>query len=132
MPEDYGDAKAFAQSMSRAFHEELAKAFAPRINGELKTKPQRTLAQCRELAMFCNTELEDLHLAIRCPGTNINGSLSADISSQEFDAPRFRIRAHGGRVTHTSRDLPKLEVMECTRRQFVPRFPGSPGSDRER
>jgi hypothetical protein len=78
--------------------------------------PQRTHEQCRALASYCNSELHDLHLCIRCPRTGKAATLITDVRSQEEDAPRFRLQLREGRGkqarTYTSRDLPRLELME--------------------
>jgi len=122
LPADYADAKRAADMLRQVFHEELAKAFAPRLNARLSQLPQATLEQCRDLASFCNSELDDLHLRIRCPRTGLGAILIVDTRSQEQDAPRFRLQTRGSRGdvarTYTSRELPVVELIEDSPRQL--------------
>jgi hypothetical protein len=129
LPKEYGQAKAALAELSRTFHQDVAVAFTPRLNQRLEEMAQHTLEQCRDLASFCNSELHDLHLCIRCPRTGNPATLITDIRSLEQDAPRFRLQLRGARGkvtrTYTSRELPRLELMEDS-----PRHEGLRGSGR--
>jgi hypothetical protein len=115
LPNDYAQAKQVALELSRVFHEELGKAFAPRLNTQLRKMPTHNLEDCRKIAAFCNAELDDLHLRIRCPNTGLGAILVCDTHSQEYDAPRFRLqmRTEGHlRRTVSWSELPKLELVQ--------------------
>jgi hypothetical protein len=115
MPNDYESAKEYATEATELFHQELASAFAPHINKKLAALPHGTLEQCRTLATFCNSELSELHLRIRCTRTGLGAILVVDIRNQEQDAPRFRLQATGLDGKHvrsyTSRELPVIELI---------------------
>lgn len=116
LSDDYDIARDETSKLSRAFHAELATAFASRLNARLQELPRANVDECRKVANFCNTELRRLHLCIRCPKTSAGAILVVDDHGRGRNAPRFRIQARGsrGHVTrsYTSLTIPALDVME--------------------
>lgn len=115
LPVDYDAAKVEALAISRDFHDELANSLGPKLNAKLAQLPRQTLDECRELASFCNAELAEMHLCIRCPRTGLGTVLLGDFRDAAHTAPRFRLQGRGGRGqvlrTFSSRELPQLELM---------------------
>jgi len=122
LPTDYDNARDVAKEIRRTFHEELAAAMQPRLNGKMKTMPHDTYQEKQVLASWVNHTLHaDLGLAIRCPRSREPAILIADIRSTATQMSRFRLEIHdkkGRKVrTYSSAKLPELELMEDPPRQ---------------
>jgi hypothetical protein len=134
LPDDYSSAKIMAQEISHAFHEELAKAIAPSLKTKLETMPRSSYAERKETASWCNHELHELRLCIRCPRTGRSGILVADLGGHAGQYSRFRlsVRDSEGRShrTWTSSDLPEpFDLMEAApRREGRSHWEGRPHS----
>jgi hypothetical protein len=116
MPDDYASAKAIAAEISHAFHEELAVAIGPRIKAELSAMPQESYEHSKAIASWCNHELHELRLCIRCPRTGRAAILLADTRGADDDTCRYRlqVRDDQGKTlrTYSSARFPEFDIME--------------------
>lgn len=117
LPADYLKAAGAAMRMRHTFHRQLSAEIESRLNRYLKSQPQESLEEKRELASWVNAQLRHLGLTIRCPKTGNPATLIADFkNSQESHISRFRIQGkdeYGKRVRSSLSDnVPDLELME--------------------
>ena len=116
LPADFERAKPLAEAMNRAFHAELATAIGPRLDARLQALPQDTYAERQAVSTWCNQELRNLRLCIRCPKTGRPAILLADISGREGAIPRFRLQVRDvqGQISRSwsARELVDFELME--------------------
>ena len=115
-------AKAVVEEMSHAFHAEMAEAMTPLLKAKLESMPRSNYAERQELASWCNHELHQLRLCIRCPNTNRSAILVADIggTGQEYSRFRLSVRDEAGHShrTWSSKELPEpFNLMEDSPRR---------------
>lgn len=120
-PADYRQARGEATEIIHAFHDELARALTPRLNGVIATMPKAALADRRALASWCNSELRELGLAIKCPRTGRPAILVADSRDGEQGRFRLQVRDERGTVhrtwTSSAPTLPELELVRDVHRR---------------
>ena len=116
LPKDYPQARKAVGELSHSFHRGLADAIGPGFNAHLQTMPHDTYEEKQAISSWCNHELRNLRLAIRCPRTHRPAILLADLRGHDDGASRFRleIRDERGRKirTYSSSELPAVDLME--------------------
>ncbi|MDG3008468.1 hypothetical protein [Paludisphaera mucosa] len=78
---DYRTTHRGLDEVGRAFREIAAQILQPHFNLVVKSTPQETYKEKQLLCKWINAELGALGLAIKCPGTQIPGLLSAGIGA---------------------------------------------------
>ena len=101
LPKDYHKARDQLAQIRRDFLTEVAEALEKPLNAHLKTLPQESLAEKREIATSINRDLHSLNLCVKCPATGLPAVLVADYRDHEDRSSRFRfvvIDAHEHRM----------------------------------
>jgi len=116
----YADARRAAARLREDFYDEVARGVAPHLNAAIAEMPCATLEERRKLATWCNAELRQLGLAIRCPTTSKPAIMVAD--SREMEHGRFRLQVRNERgdmmrtFTSSSTLPPAISLMQCRSR----------------
>jgi hypothetical protein len=102
------------RTLAEGVREEAARALQPALNERVARIPHATYEEKKSLAKWVNTELRQLHLAIRCPKTGRPSLLQANPGSDPMIG-RFRLDYmddQGRRRTPISSiALPQLELI---------------------
>jgi hypothetical protein len=98
----------------------MASALVPLFNVHVQSLPAESIQQKRDIASWCNRELHELNLAIRCPRTNKPAILVADTRYDGDIKGRFRlsVRDEGGHLIRSGSwsDVPTLELIQASPR----------------
>lgn len=116
LPSSFEDCFDVLVATRKLFFSQLAKAVEQPLNDWLRSMPQDTIAEKRNLAIIANNRLHELHLAIASPRNGEPAILGAYAKDADHDEGRFRIELRDGRRQRipsvTSRELPYLAVIE--------------------
>lgn len=137
MPHEYPAAYQEWLKMSRAFHEELARAVKPQLNEYVQGLPHDTLAEKSALAQRVNGDLRALHLCLQYEPMDCPAILVADSRDGGNKEGRFRLQVtEGGKQLRkaASRRVPHLEIREAPVRieSLASRSLDRPGPDSTR
>lgn len=128
----YEELQKLASTMKQVFQEELASAIGPSLGERVANAPQETLSQRRDLASWCNRELKELGLAIRCPRTSRPAIIISDAREGPSGRYRLQVRDDNGVIYRSwTSDNPRLgrfELMPDSPRREP--FAGRPGHAR--
>ena len=92
LPADhYTDAYKAADELLTLTKQEVAQRLSAPFNAKIRSMPQDTYQQKKDLASWVNTELRNLGLAIRCPKTGNPAILIADVRGDAEETSRFRL-----------------------------------------
>lgn len=115
LPQDYATCFEQLQQFQDRLRAEIAAAFQPILQQQAALLPLEAYADKQKIAVWVNSQLRELGLAIRCPQTGRPAILVADLRDAETQSSRFRlaIRDERGRQTKTisSKGLPELILM---------------------
>jgi hypothetical protein len=124
LPPSFPERHQALVEIDHALKAAMAVTIQASLNDYLKTFPQETLEEKRELATWVNEMMRQLGLAVQCPKTKLPGILKADFKdAQHEDSSRFRMevrderRGHGRVQSHNTTRLWDLKVMEAARRE---------------
>lgn len=88
LPSDYAERRSILAESHRVFREELVAALEPAINAHIKTLPQQTYDDKKELSKWVNAELRQFGLSIRDPKSGncclLRGNTATDLHSGRF------------------------------------------------
>jgi hypothetical protein len=120
LPQEFEECKQQLHHIRASFHREICNVFESRINAEIRSRPQNTYDEKRELSSWVNQEARDMGLTVTSPKSGSPSILNADYATDKEKDSRFRIistSSDGQRHSVILRDLTKLRFQQAPPRE---------------
>lgn len=95
LPDDPQQRIDSIKAIRNAFYEELARQMSPALNAYVRTMPQNSPEDFKQVAAWVNDLLRETHLRVKEPTSGLPSLIIADVhSGKRSQLPRYRIEAH--------------------------------------